>query len=43
MKKKFLALSLVAVMATGVFAGCSSEKAEEKPAENTEAEHVTHV
>lgn len=34
MKKKLLSLSLVAVMALGVLAGCSSSKTEEKPAEN---------
>lgn len=33
MKKKLLALSLVAAMAVGVFAGCSSS---EEPAETTE-------
>lgn len=38
MKKKLLSLSLVAVMALGVLAGCSSSKTEEKPAEETEAE-----
>ena len=36
MKKKLLALSLVAVMALGVFAGCSSS--EETTEENTETE-----
>lgn len=38
MKKKFLALSLVAVMAMGVFAGCS-QKAEE-PAEEEQTEQT---
>lgn len=38
MKKKLLSLSLVAVMALGVLAGCSSSKTEEKPAEETAEE-----
>lgn len=38
MKKKLIALSLVAVMAAGVMAGCSSTKKEEQKEETTQTE-----